>query len=149
MADLTYEERKALRRAAEDARDACNRHYGPFVDLVAHPLNILALLDMADRAALAQQPSAQDHKCQTCGGRGWIGGPSYRQPDEGGEPCPECERREDVERMAWLQSIGSVDIVHGLSGKVEISAPDDVGIYATGQTLREAIDTARAAKERP
>ena len=51
MTDLTYEERKHLRRAAEDARDACNRHYGPFVDVVAHPLRILALLDMADRAA--------------------------------------------------------------------------------------------------
>ena len=53
MADLTYEERKRLRRLAEDARDACNRHYWPFVDAVAHPLNILALLDMADRAAAA------------------------------------------------------------------------------------------------
>lgn len=51
MGDLTYEERKRMRRAAEDARDACNRHYGPFVDVVAHPLNILALLDMAARGA--------------------------------------------------------------------------------------------------
>lgn len=51
MADLTYEQRKRLRRLAEDARDACNRYYGPFVDAVAHPLNILALLDMADRSA--------------------------------------------------------------------------------------------------
>ncbi len=53
MADLTYEERKRLRRLAEDARDACNRYYGPFVHEVAHPLNILALLDMADRWAAA------------------------------------------------------------------------------------------------
>jgi hypothetical protein len=50
MAELTYEERNRLRRLAEDARDACNRHYGPFVDAVAHPLNILALLDMVTRA---------------------------------------------------------------------------------------------------
>ena len=50
MAELCYEERKRIRRAAEDARDACNRHYGPFVDVVAHPINILKLLDMADRA---------------------------------------------------------------------------------------------------
>ena len=49
MADLSYEQRKHLRRLAEDARHACNRHYGPFVDAVAHPLNILALLDMAAR----------------------------------------------------------------------------------------------------
>ncbi|MCF4168912.1 hypothetical protein RAN67_02290 [Acinetobacter baumannii] len=36
-----------IRRAAEDAIHACNRHYGPFVDVVAHPLNICALVDMA------------------------------------------------------------------------------------------------------
>ncbi|MGS1118409.1 hypothetical protein [Castellaniella sp. UC4442_H9] len=59
MTDLSYEERKCLRRAAEDARDACNPHYGPFVEAVAHPLRILALLDMADRAA---EPTAQDRK---------------------------------------------------------------------------------------
>lgn len=68
MTDLTYEERKRLRRAAEDARDACNRHYGPFVDVVAHPLNILALLDMAARAAQPQpsgqaQPEAEPASC--------------------------------------------------------------------------------------
>ncbi len=28
--------------------------------------------------------------CPTCGGTGWIGGPSYQQPDEGGECCPDC-----------------------------------------------------------
>lgn len=28
--------------------------------------------------------------CRTCDGHGMIGGPSYSQPDEGGEPCPEC-----------------------------------------------------------
>lgn len=36
-----------IRRAAEDAIHACNRHYGPFVDVVAHPLNICTLVDMA------------------------------------------------------------------------------------------------------
>ncbi|EKU29837.1 hypothetical protein C660_11587, partial [Alcaligenes sp. HPC1271] len=55
MASLSYEERKRLRRAAEDARDACNRHFGPFVDVVAHPLNILALLDMVDPVDQQQQ----------------------------------------------------------------------------------------------
>lgn len=29
-------------------------------------------------------------KCQTCNGHGMIGGPSYREPDEGGVPCPDC-----------------------------------------------------------
>ncbi len=61
MADLTYEERKRLRRLAEDARDACNRHYGPFVDAVAHPLNILALLDMAARQDMGTRQPEEPH----------------------------------------------------------------------------------------
>lgn len=57
MSELSYEQRKHLRRMAEDARDACNRHYGPFLDAVAHPLNILSLLDMAARSdAGTRQP---------------------------------------------------------------------------------------------
>lgn len=31
--------------------------------------------------------------CDCCGGSGWIGGPSFYQPDEGGYPCPDCEAR--------------------------------------------------------
>jgi len=38
------------------------------------------------RALLA----AEQPKCQTCNGHGMIGGPSYYQPDEGGERCPDC-----------------------------------------------------------
>lgn len=41
---------KLLRRAAEDAQDACNRHYGPFIDVVAHPLRILAVVDRVKAA---------------------------------------------------------------------------------------------------
>lgn len=40
-----------------------------------------------------QQPAEQDSidgPCETCGDRGWIGGPSYREPDEGGVQCPDC-----------------------------------------------------------
>lgn len=58
MGELTYEERKRMRRAAEDAIDACNRHYGPFVDVVAHPLNILTLLAMAERGVTSSQAEA-------------------------------------------------------------------------------------------
>jgi len=28
--------------------------------------------------------------CKTCCDHGFIGGPSYYAPDEGGEPCPDC-----------------------------------------------------------
>lgn len=44
---LSHRQLVLIRRAAEDAIHACNRHYGPFVDVVAHPLNICALVDMA------------------------------------------------------------------------------------------------------
>lgn len=47
MDDLAYRELTLIKRAAEDAIHACNRHYAPFVDVVAHPLNILALVEMA------------------------------------------------------------------------------------------------------
>lgn len=66
MASLSYEERKRLRRAAEDARDACNRHFGPFVDVVAHPLNILALLDMAGQVDKQQRTLANIEAFVAC-----------------------------------------------------------------------------------
>lgn len=28
--------------------------------------------------------------CMTCGGSGWLGGPSYYNPGESGEPCQDC-----------------------------------------------------------
>ena len=64
------------------------------------------------------------------------------------QPAPSAQGREDAERLQWLESIGTVDIVHDLDGLVEIFDPNDVTLYATGSTLRAAIDTARAAKER-
>jgi len=66
MASLSYEERKRLRRAAEDARDACNRHFGPFVDVVAHPLSILALLDMVDPVDQQQRTLANIEAFVAC-----------------------------------------------------------------------------------
>ncbi|MBJ9952182.1 hypothetical protein I5735_03805 [Acinetobacter baumannii] len=47
MTRLDHRELTLIKRAAEDAIHACNRHYGPFVDVVAHPLNIIALVEMA------------------------------------------------------------------------------------------------------
>lgn len=51
---LSIRQLTLIRRAAEDAIHACNRHYGPFVDVVAHPLNICALVDMA-QTSIGQQ----------------------------------------------------------------------------------------------
>lgn len=66
MADLDHHQRVLLRRLAEDAIHAANRHYGPFVEAVAHPLNILALLDMAGRAAAAPVPAASRAELPRC-----------------------------------------------------------------------------------
>jgi O-phosphoseryl-tRNA(Cys) synthetase len=44
---LTNRELILFKRAAEDAIHACNRHYAPFIDVVAHPLNIISLVEMA------------------------------------------------------------------------------------------------------
>lgn len=32
-----------------------------------------------------------DDCCLSCGGSGWIGGPSYYNPGEGGYACEDCE----------------------------------------------------------
>ncbi|WP_217484344.1 hypothetical protein [Acinetobacter lactucae] len=50
MGKLSARQLTLIRRAAEDAIHACNRHYSPFVDVVAHPLNITALVDMAQES---------------------------------------------------------------------------------------------------
>ena len=61
MYDLNYEERKRLRRLAEDAIDAFNPRHAPFVEAVSKPLIILALLDMADRISTgSRQPGEPD-----------------------------------------------------------------------------------------
>ena len=44
---LSHRELTLLRRAAEDAIHAANPRYRPFIDAVANPLSILALVDMA------------------------------------------------------------------------------------------------------
>ncbi|MDX8202068.1 hypothetical protein SLJ91_01350 [Acinetobacter pittii] len=56
---LSHRELVLIRRAAEDAIHACNRHYGPFVDVVAHPLNICALVDMA-QMSIGQQAKVDE-----------------------------------------------------------------------------------------
>lgn len=48
---LSAEQRRTIRSLAEAAIHAANRHHAPFVDAVANPLQITALLDMADSKA--------------------------------------------------------------------------------------------------
>ncbi len=49
-AALSARELVLLRRAAEDAIHAGNPRFAPFVEAVANPLKILALVDMAQRS---------------------------------------------------------------------------------------------------
>ncbi|MCG7221997.1 hypothetical protein [Acinetobacter sp. AG3] len=61
MDKLDHRKLTLIKRAAEDAIHACNRHYGPFVDVVAHPLNIIALVEMAQsRQAEVDELSSQN-----------------------------------------------------------------------------------------
>ncbi len=45
--NLDHRELTLIKRAAEDACHAMNRHYKPFIDAVAKPLMIISLVDMA------------------------------------------------------------------------------------------------------
>jgi hypothetical protein len=54
MDKLSNRELTSIRRAAEDAIEAWNRNHKPFIDVVAHPLNICTLVDMA-KLSLTQQ----------------------------------------------------------------------------------------------
>lgn len=50
-----------------------------------------------DRAGVIRDVNAaievvKGGQCQTCNGHGMVGGPSFREPDEGGEPCPDCQQ---------------------------------------------------------
>lgn len=60
---LSPRELTEIRRAAEDAIYAWNRHYKPFIDVVAHPLNICTLVDMA-KLSLKQQAKIDEQQKQ-------------------------------------------------------------------------------------
>lgn len=59
MSDLAQQELIRIRRAAEDAAYAMNRNYKPFIDVVSHPLNIITLVDMAQKS-IKQQSKVHD-----------------------------------------------------------------------------------------
>jgi len=53
---LSHHELVMLRRAAEDAINAANPRYAPFIDAMAKPIKILALVDMAMRSLEQESP---------------------------------------------------------------------------------------------
>lgn len=46
-------------------------------------------------------------KCLTCSGRGWVGGPTYSDPAEGGMQCPDCNAL-DAHMERYEQQVGEV-----------------------------------------
>jgi hypothetical protein len=41
-------------------------------------------------------------RCLSCGGSGWLGGPSFYEPGEGGEPCPDCSPKAAMQERVML-----------------------------------------------
>ena len=58
------------------------------------------LFDILRGAALRATPKPEAAECETCGDSGWLGGPSYSQPDEGGVSCPDCDKPEAAGALA-------------------------------------------------
>lgn len=59
MDKLSQQELVRIRRGAEDAIQAMNRNHRSFIEAVSHPLNIIALVDMA-QASIGQQAKVEE-----------------------------------------------------------------------------------------
>ncbi len=64
--------------------------------------------------------------CETCNDYGVIGGPSFYDPGEGGQPCPDCEERHRNglaagDLMAWASEVGGNRIAENV---VEMTRDD-------------------------
>lgn len=59
MDKLSQQELIRIRRGAEDAIQAMNRNHKSFIDAVSHPLNIIALVDMA-QSSIGQQAKVEE-----------------------------------------------------------------------------------------
>lgn len=46
-------------------------------------------------------------KCLTCNDRGWVGGPTFSDPAEGGMQCPDCNAL-DAHMERYEQQVGEV-----------------------------------------
>lgn len=64
-----------------------------------------------------------------------------------GRAALQSQDRKDAERIDWLESVGSVDIVRTRDNKTEVYAPHNDLIYSVAGSLRAAIDHARRIEE--
>lgn len=89
-------------------------------------------------AGLAAQPVM----CETCSDHGMIGGPSFYDPGEGGQPCPDCEERHRNslaagDLMAWAAEVGGNRIAENV---VEMTRDDLQRLIAERATNGRAGD---------
>lgn len=82
--------------------------------------------------------------CETCNGHGMIGGPSFREPDEGGEPCPACNAQAvNVPRM--LPADLTPPVRHVLSLMLWQTLPIANALRATGRHINRKTEDEQAA----
>lgn len=92
----------------------------------------------------------QPAHCQTCNDNGMIGGPSYAQPDEGGEPCPDCSESgiRDRLRESLAETLGeAMDCTRVWEAwGVGTMGPNDFQIITEDdERLEEIVDAALSA----
>ncbi len=91
----------------------------------------------------AHGQAKQQVTCETCNDHGMIGGPSFYDPGEGGQPCPDCEERHRNglaagDLVAWAAEVGGNRIAENV---VEMTREDLQRLIAerTPQTAPAAV----------
>lgn len=104
------EEREAQERAAQqEAQRKLDAERAEFERQKAEfEAQQRAAAEEAQRKADAEAQAARSVNCATCNDNGMIGGPSYYAPDEGGEPCPDCQPRTMVVEPEAQPTTGTV-----------------------------------------
>lgn len=104
---------------------------------------VLGTWDMHQSQEPAPLQAVQPVKCETCNDHGMIGGPSFYDPGEGGQPCPDCEERHRNglaagDLMAWAAEVGGNRIAENV---VEMTRDDLQRLIAerTPQTAPAAV----------
>lgn len=111
---------------------------------------VLCADDECDRENGVRPAAAQAQpQCQTCGGTGVIGGPSYSDPGEGGERCQDCQDHKDAQR--WRAYRAEWFSIATLRSDDPVRCALRAMLFANDlQTLDDAADqlvAARAAME--
>jgi Zn finger protein HypA/HybF involved in hydrogenase expression len=82
------------------------------------------------RALAATGKQQVGEKCLTCSDRGWVGGPTFSDPAEGGMQCPDCNAL-DAHMERYEQQVGGVH-------------PDDAAVDAFAAAMKAKMADARA-----